>query len=141
MTIPDPSGDRSFAARERLYMNTAATTINASATIPTTIPTMAPVDNPLLWEPGDDEGLDVGVAAPPEELDSSTVQTPCQESFQVFVDLTMVVSSAPITVAGFSDGVLNPGACARNHTPFSIPVAEPQFTLMKAACKNALPSS
>jgi hypothetical protein len=69
----------------------------------TATPTITPVDNPLSEEPVDGGALDVVGAAPPVDVlvDSSTVQTPFQVSFQLFADPKMVLSLAPIVVAGF----------------------------------------
>lgn len=59
----------------------------------------------------DDDDDDVVVVPPKDVLvDSSTVQALLQVSFQSLVDPTILLSVAPITVAGFGVGVLGPGA-------------------------------
>lgn len=62
-------------------------------------------------------------------------QKPIHVSAQLVVDDRMELALTPIVVGAVVVGVLGPGVCARNQTPW--PVC--QLTPINAACKNARP--
>jgi hypothetical protein len=82
----------------------------------------------------EEDGLSVGIVDEPV----IGIQEPFHVSTHEFVEGWMKASLRPMDLATAWLGVFDPGACARNQSPFP---SSCQLTPRNAACKNAFPSA